>query len=82
MQQTPGQLVFGCDMIFNIKHTANYEYIRQRKQNLINKTTNVKMQDVLYMKKSYSKEEMKINMNHSIKDHLKSSKSMIMVPFV
>ena len=24
-------------MIFNIKHTANWEYIRQRKQNLINK---------------------------------------------
>ena len=37
LQQTPGQLVFGRDMIFNIKHTANWEYIRQRKQNLINK---------------------------------------------
>ena len=24
-------------MIFNIKHTANWEYIRQRKKNLINK---------------------------------------------
>ena len=24
-------------MIFNIKHTANWEYVRQRKQNLINK---------------------------------------------
>ena len=24
-------------MIFNIKHTANWEYIRQRKQDLINK---------------------------------------------
>ena len=37
LQQTPGQLVFGRDMIFNIKHTANWEYIGQRKQNLINK---------------------------------------------
>ncbi len=25
LQQTPGQLVFGRDMIFNIKHTANWE---------------------------------------------------------
>jgi hypothetical protein len=30
-------LVFGRDMILNIKHTANWDYIRQRKQNLINK---------------------------------------------
>ena len=37
LHSSPGQLVFGRDMIFNIKHTANWEYIRQRKQNLINK---------------------------------------------
>ena len=37
LRQTPGPLVFGCDMIFNIKHKANWEYIRQRKQELINK---------------------------------------------
>ena len=37
LQKTPGQLVFGRDMIFNIKHTANWEYIRTRKQDLINK---------------------------------------------
>ena len=36
LQKTPGQLVFGRDLIFNIKHTANWEYIRQRKQKLIN----------------------------------------------
>ena len=36
-QQTPGQLVFGRDMIFNIKHKANLEYISQRKQDLNNK---------------------------------------------
>ena len=37
LRQSPGQLVFGRDMIFNIKHTANWEYIRQRKQTLIDK---------------------------------------------
>ena len=36
-QKTPGQLVFGRDMIFNIQHSANWEYIRKRKQTLINK---------------------------------------------
>ena len=37
LQNSPGQLVFGRDMIFNIKHTANWEYIRARKQRIINK---------------------------------------------
>jgi len=37
LQKTPGQLVFGRDMIFNLKHTANWEYIRLRKQKIINK---------------------------------------------
>ena len=37
LQKTPGQLVFGRDMIFNIKHMANWEYIQARKQKLINK---------------------------------------------
>ena len=36
LQTTPGQLVFGRDMIFNIFHTANWEYIKQRKQQIIN----------------------------------------------
>ena len=36
LQTTPGQLVFGRDMIFNIFHTANWEYIKQRKQKIIN----------------------------------------------
>ena len=36
-QKTPGQLVFGRDMIFNTVHKANWEYIRKRKQNLIDK---------------------------------------------
>jgi hypothetical protein len=37
LHQSPGQLVFGRDMIFNIKHEANWDYIRQRKQKLIDK---------------------------------------------
>ena len=37
LQKSPGQLVFGRDMIFNIKHEANWEIIKKRKQNLINK---------------------------------------------
>jgi hypothetical protein len=47
LQSTPGQLVFGRDMIFNIQHTANWEYIKQRKQHIIdlnNKRENSKRQ--------------------------------------
>ena len=36
LQKSPGQLVFGRDMIFNVQHQANWEYIKQRKQKLIN----------------------------------------------
>ena len=35
LQATPGQLVFGRDMIFNIKHEANWPAIKQHKQQLI-----------------------------------------------
>ena len=37
LRKTPGQFVFGCDMIFNIQHVANWEYIRQNKERLIHK---------------------------------------------
>jgi hypothetical protein len=37
LQKSPGQLIFGRDMIFNVKHTANWEYIRERKQKIIKK---------------------------------------------
>jgi hypothetical protein len=37
LQSTPGQLVFGRDMIWNTTHIANWQYIKQRKQTLINK---------------------------------------------
>jgi transposase InsO family protein len=51
LQSTPGQLVFGRDMIFNIKHTANWEYIKQRKQKIIdknNKKENAKRKEHTY----------------------------------
>ena len=32
LQASPGQLVFGRDMIFNIKHIANWEAIKHKKQ--------------------------------------------------
>src|SRR5687768_9401321 len=42
VQKMPGQLVFGCDMIFNIQHVANWECIRQNKQCLIHKNSKAK----------------------------------------
>ena len=51
LKKTPGQLVFGRDMIFNIKHVANWEYIRANKQKLINKNNkaeNAKRVEHLY----------------------------------
>jgi hypothetical protein len=40
LRSTPGQIVFGRDMIFNTKHEANWEFIRnkKRKQQIIEKT--------------------------------------------
>ena len=37
LKSTPGQLVFGRDMIWDIAHVADWQYIKQRKQLLINK---------------------------------------------
>jgi hypothetical protein len=47
LQKMPGQLVFGRDTIFNVQqHTANcWEYIRQRKQNLIKKNNKSQILD-------------------------------------
>ena len=36
-QHTPSQLVFGRDAILNINQEANWQFIKQRKQALINK---------------------------------------------
>ena len=37
LQASPMQLVFGRDAILNIKHVADWEHIRQRKQLRINR---------------------------------------------
>jgi hypothetical protein len=37
LKATPGQLVFGRDLIFNTKHVANWEFIKQNKQRMIAK---------------------------------------------
>ena len=34
---SPGQLIFGCDIILLIKNRADWELIRRRKQMLINR---------------------------------------------
>ena len=39
LQKTPRHLVFSHDMIFNIQHVANWEYIRQNKQRLIHRNS-------------------------------------------
>ena len=31
---TPTQLVFGSDMILNVKHEANWAYIKERKEKI------------------------------------------------
>jgi len=36
LKATPGQLVFGRDLILNIKHVADWEAIKQQKQKKIN----------------------------------------------
>ena len=36
LQASPGQLVFGRDMVLNIQHIANWRAIAERKQKLIN----------------------------------------------
>src|SRR5210317_2437694 len=36
-QKIPGQLVFGIDMMLNVSHSANWDYIQQLKQKIIKK---------------------------------------------
>jgi hypothetical protein len=37
LRKTPGQLVYGRDMIFNVQHQADWKYIQDRKQRIIAK---------------------------------------------
>jgi len=56
LKNTPGQLVFGRDMIFNIKHVTNWEYIRQNKQKMIEK--NNKAENAKRVAHSYKEENL------------------------
>jgi hypothetical protein len=46
LRNTPGQSVFCRDMIFNIKHEANWEIICKRKQQLILKNSKAELLNV------------------------------------
>jgi hypothetical protein len=48
MQSTPGQLVFGRDMIWDTAHVADWQCAKQRKQTLIDKNNNAKQIDYDY----------------------------------
>ena len=64
LQATPMQLVFGHDAIMNLMFDANWQLIKQRKQNLINKNNanennkrtkhNYKIQDLVLVKNEQS----------------------------
>jgi hypothetical protein len=43
LQPTPGQSVFGRDMIWDTAHVADWQHIKQREQTLMNKKTKKKM---------------------------------------
>jgi hypothetical protein len=79
LQNTPGQLVFGRDMILNVKHEANWEYICAEKQN--KRIKNIKAETLreyltltILVIKFYSKEEQQINTRHLIRVLLLSPK--------
>ncbi len=51
LQATPAQLVFGRDSILNVRHEADWKYIKQRKQTLIDKNNareNAKRKEYTY----------------------------------
>ena len=69
LQKSPMQLVFGRDSILNIKHVADWEHIRQRKQwriNHNNKRENMRRNNqqykvgdkILFKRKKNSKHEL------------------------
>src|SRR5687767_14051698 len=37
LKKMSGQLAFGCDMIFNVQHVASWDFIKQHKQQYIDK---------------------------------------------
>ena len=72
---SPGQSVFGRDMIIPIKHKADWELIRQRNHRQINKIISAKIikESTITIKSeinSYSIIMLYINMKCHIRDHL------------
>ena len=74
LKKSPGQLIFGRDMILNVKHEINWEYIKQQKQKKTKTMTGKIRKDfpmfIKYEIKSYSTEELKINMRYLMQAHM------------
>ena len=67
LQATPGQLVFGRDMIFNIKHVADWEAIKQRKQKIINQ--NNARENKKRLKHNYNVNDMVLLERHDAREY-------------
>mgnify|MGYP002063500018 FL=1 len=67
LQATPGQLVYGRDMIFNIKHVANWQAIKERKQKLINK--NNERENKKRIKHTYQVDEKVLLIRHDARKY-------------
>ena len=67
LRAAPGQLVFGCDMILNVKNEAHWQTIKEHKQKLIhmnNKHENLRRiqhthhpEDKVHLEKDANKHE-------------------------
>ena len=49
LKKTPGQLVFGRDMISNIQHVAKQDFIRHNKQMLIDKNNKAEKAKIAHL---------------------------------
>ncbi len=49
LHSSPGRLIFGRDLIFNIKHSANLDVIRQRREKLIRENNKREMQNASHI---------------------------------
>jgi hypothetical protein len=45
LQATPGQLVFGRDMVLNVQHSTDWTAIKARKQQIIRKIIELKIRN-------------------------------------
>lgn len=84
LKSTPGQLVFGCDMIFIIQHVANWSLSDRINNTTMRKITKQKMLNARHtstrrVTRYCSKEEQKITMNSFLRDHFAYNRLMITV---